>query len=110
MNFDLTTSKLQCDLAHMMHLADGVSGGRPVAPALLIKIIWKPASLRERGSGDLLMPNWFLSVAGLHVPLIKGIHFVHPNPCWSKVKLHPMVQERKKFSAIHSSYFALEEA
>ena len=65
-----------------MGIADGAQGGRPVAPVLLIKSGNQPLShCRERESGDLLIPNWSLSVecvAGLHVPLIKGIHFVHP--------------------------------
>ena len=65
-----------------MGLGDGVSGGRPVAPALLFKSGTSLSRIAESGSGDLLIPNWSLSVecvAGLHVPLMKGSHFVHPS-------------------------------
>ena len=71
-----------------MGFADGTSGGRPVTPALLIKSGNQPLShCRES------LVTYSYHVAGLHVPLIKGIHFVHPNPCRSKVnksisKLH----------------------
>ena len=68
-----------------VRLADDASGGRAVALVLLIKSGNQPLS------GDLLIPNWFLSVecvAGLHVPLIRGIHF---GPCRSEVKSRPMV-------------------
>ena len=69
-----------------------VHRGRSDAPALLIKSGNQPLPhCRERESGDLLISISVECVAGLHVPLVKEIRFVHPIPCQSKVKPRPMV-------------------
>ena len=58
-----------------MGLADGASGGRLRCSSSLETSL---SHITERESGDLLNTKLVQCVAGLHVPLIRGSHFVHP--------------------------------